>query len=56
MKIGDLRVAFVGETSALAREVEGRELASLPPLEYNTFMMGDEVSRIIGLQTDSKSP
>ena len=56
MKIGDLRVAFVGETSALAREVEGRDIASLPPLEYNTFMMGDEVSRIIGLQTDSKSP
>lgn len=56
MKIGDLKVAFVGETSSLAREVEGRDLASLPPLEYNTFMMGDEVTRTTGLQTDSNKP
>ena len=50
VKIGALRVDYVGETSSLAREVEGRDLASLPPLEYQTFMLGDEVFRRTGLQ------
>lgn len=54
--IGDLKVAFVGETSSLAREEDGRNLASLPPLEYKTFMMGDEVARRTVLQSDSKKP
>jgi hypothetical protein len=56
VNIGSLRVAFVGETSSLAREEEGRSLASLPPLEYHTFMMGDEVARKTSLQSDSKKP
>lgn len=56
VKIGDLRVDYVGETSALAREVEGRDLASLPPLEYQTFMLGDEVFRRSGLQNKTATP
>lgn len=56
VKIGDLRVAYVGETSALAREEEGRDLASLPPLEYQTFMLGDEVARRMESKTDSDKP
>lgn len=56
VKIGEMRVAFVGETSSLAREVEGRDLASLPPLEYQTFMLGDEVQRTMGLQKETSSP
>lgn len=55
VKIGDLRVAYVGETSALAREEDGRDLASLPPLEYQTFMLGDEVARRTESKTDSKT-
>jgi len=56
VQIGEIQVAYVGETSSLAREVEGRDLASLPPLEYQTFMLGDEVQRIMGLQKESSSP
>jgi len=56
INIGSLKVAFVGETSSLAREENGRDLASLPPLEYKTFMMGDEVARRTVLQSDSKKP
>ncbi len=56
VRIGDLKVAYVGETSSLAREVEGRDLASLPPLEYQTFMLGDEVQRTMGLQKETSSP
>lgn len=56
VKIGDLRVDYVGETSALAREVEGRDLASLPPLEYQSFMLGDEVFRRSGLQNKTANP
>ncbi|MFM8269261.1 MAG: hypothetical protein ACKN9V_03650 [Pseudomonadota bacterium] len=56
VKIGELRVDYLGETSSLAREVEGRDLASLPPLEYQTFMLGDEVFRRTGLQNKTASP
>lgn len=56
VKIGELRIDYVGETSSLAREVEGRDIASLPPLEYQTFMLGDEVFRRTGLQNKTISP
>lgn len=56
VKIGDLRVDYVGETSSLAREQDGRDLASLPPLEYQTFMLGDEVFRRTGLQNKTATP
>jgi len=56
VKIGDLRIDYVGETSSLAREVEGRDIASLPPLETSSFMLGDEVSRKTGLQIESANP
>ena len=45
VNIGEVRVHFVGETTALARETENREPASLPPMEYLSFMIGDEVER-----------
>lgn len=56
VKIGELRVDYVGESSALAREVEGRDLASLPPLDYQTYMLGDEVSRKQELPSESLAP
>jgi len=56
VKIGDLRVAHVGETSALAREEQGRNIASLPPMEYQTFMLGDEVMRRTVLQPEAAQP
>jgi len=56
VKIGELRVDYVGESSSLAREIEGRDLASLPPLDYQSYMLGDEVIRNQRLPSEPVAP
>ena len=41
--LGEIRIYFVGESISLGRLFRGRSPAELPPLEYLSFMLGDEV-------------
>lgn len=51
--MGEMEVVLVGETASLTRELRVREPAQLPPLDYQTFMVGDKVSRRAGLPSGS---
>lgn len=51
VNISDLKVYFVGETTAIARQELDRAPASLPPMEYQSIMVGDEVDYISSLPT-----
>lgn len=50
--LGQLRVTFLGESTAIGRSVNDREPASLPSVEYQAYMIGDQVEAKI---QDSKT-
>lgn len=47
--MGEVKVTLVGETSALARVHRIKAPTELPPLEFNSFVLGDQVEMKSGL-------
>lgn len=41
--LGQMRITFVGESTSIGRSVNDREPASLPSVDYQSFMIGDQV-------------
>lgn len=49
VSVGELIVKQVGESTSVARTERERELNSLPAMEYQSLMLGDQVSVKTGL-------
>jgi hypothetical protein len=47
--LGEVKVTLVGETSALARVERLRPPSELPPMEFFSFVLGDQVELKTGL-------
>lgn len=52
--LGEIRLNFVGESTAIGRIANDREPSSLPSVEYQSFMVGDQVE--VKAQLPSEAP
>ncbi len=56
VSLGELKLSVVGESTAIGRSYNDREPQSLPSLEYQAFMIGDEVEFKTEIANAVKNP